>query len=105
VSVAAFVDAVNSSAHTQRHATVPVSFLRQTIPPEVWHEEAHLHTHRWEHCTPTYTQVRALLQERVYRVPIQVAETPCCNMGWFSAQRGGTQHYLQSDEKVLHFTR
>jgi len=46
-----------------------------------------------------------LLQERVYRVPIQVAEASCCNMDWISAERGGTQHYIQSDEKVMHFTR
>ena len=30
----------------------------------------------------------------------RVAEASCCNVGWISAERGGKQHYLQSDEKV-----
>jgi len=29
----------------------------------------------------------------------RVAEASCCDMGWISAEHGGTQHYLQSDEK------
>jgi len=32
----------------------------------------------------------------------RIAEASFCDI---SAQRGGTQHYLQSDEKVFHFTR
>jgi len=35
----------------------------------------------------------------------RVLEASCCDMGWISAERGGTQHYFLSDEKVLHFTR
>lgn len=29
------------------HAAVPVPVLRQAVPPEVRHEETHLHTHRY----------------------------------------------------------
>ena len=43
----AFVDAVDPPADSQRHPPFPVPLLRQTLPPEVRHEEAHLHTHRW----------------------------------------------------------
>jgi len=46
VFVAAVVDTVHSPAHSQRHKTVPVLLLRQTLPPEVRHEEAHLHPYR-----------------------------------------------------------
>jgi len=47
VDCTAVVDVVNSSVDTQWHKTVPVSFLRQTIPPEIRHEETHLHSHRY----------------------------------------------------------
>jgi len=33
----------------------------------------------------------------------RVAEASWCDMGWFSAERGGMQHYLQSDKKSLAF--
>ena len=45
------VQAVIHSLHTPAdplgHATLPMPVLWQTLPPEVRHEEAHLHPHRW----------------------------------------------------------
>jgi len=40
------VDPVNAPAHPLRHAAVPVPVLRKTVPPEVRHEETHLHPYR-----------------------------------------------------------
>ena len=40
------VDAVNTPADPLRHEAVPVPVLRQALPPEVRHEEAHVHSHR-----------------------------------------------------------
>jgi len=45
-SVSPLVDAVHAPAHPLRHATVSVPVLRQEVPPEVRHEEAHLYAHR-----------------------------------------------------------
>lgn len=44
------VNTVNTSPDTQRHTPLPVPILRQTIPPEVGHEETHLHPHRYVIC-------------------------------------------------------
>jgi len=43
----ALVHAVDSSAHSFRHAAVPLPLLRQKVPPEVRHEETHLYPHRY----------------------------------------------------------
>ena len=43
--VQALVHTVHPSADPLGHATLSVPVLRQTVPPEVRHEEAHLHTH------------------------------------------------------------
>ncbi|KAM3624610.1 uncharacterized protein V6R79_025524 [Siganus canaliculatus] len=37
---------LHSSAHTLRHPPVSLPVLWQEVPPEVGHEETHLHTHR-----------------------------------------------------------
>lgn len=39
------LDAVHTSPHPLRHETLPLPVLREEVPPEVRHEEAHLHTH------------------------------------------------------------
>lgn len=36
---------VHPSIDSQRHSAVSLSVLRQTLPPEVRHEEAHLYSH------------------------------------------------------------
>jgi len=43
----AVVDAVHAPADTHRLASVSVPVLRQTLPPEVGHEETHVHPHRY----------------------------------------------------------
>ena len=45
--VQAVVDAVDAPVDPFGHASVSVSVLRQEIPPEVGHEETHLHPHRY----------------------------------------------------------
>lgn len=42
----AFIHPVHASAHPQRHPAISLPVLWQAFPPEVRHEEAHLHTHR-----------------------------------------------------------
>jgi len=37
---------LHAPAYTFRHASLSVPVLRKTLPPEVGHEEAHLHSHR-----------------------------------------------------------
>jgi len=37
---------VHPPAHPQRHAALSLQLLRQAVPPEERHEEAHLHPHR-----------------------------------------------------------
>jgi hypothetical protein len=46
--VQAELDLVHSPPHTLGHQALPVPVLRKEVPPEVGHEEAHLHTHRSE---------------------------------------------------------
>lgn len=41
------LDAINASADTLGHKTLPLSVLRQTLSPEIRHEEAHVHPHRF----------------------------------------------------------
>lgn len=40
------LDPLDAPAHTLGHQAVPVPVLREALPPEVGHEEAHLHPHR-----------------------------------------------------------
>ena len=44
--VQTLVDAVDAPIDSLGHEALPVSVLRQTLPPKVRHEEAHLHPHR-----------------------------------------------------------
>jgi hypothetical protein len=44
--VQAELDLVHTPPHTLGHQALPVPVLRKEVPPEVGHEEAHLHTHR-----------------------------------------------------------
>ena len=46
--VQAELDLVHTPPHTLGHQALPVPVLRKEVPPEVGHEEAHLHTHRSE---------------------------------------------------------
>lgn len=39
--------AVHAPADPLGHAALPLPVLRQAVPPEVRHEEAHVHTHRF----------------------------------------------------------
>ena len=43
------LNAVHSPPDPLGHSTLSLPILRQEIPPEVGHEEAHLHTHRFVH--------------------------------------------------------
>ena len=45
--VQAVVHSLHTPADPLGHATLSVPVLWQALPPEVWHEEAHLHPHRW----------------------------------------------------------
>jgi len=38
-------DSIDTSANTFGHTTVPVSVLREAIPPEERYEETYLHSH------------------------------------------------------------
>ena len=49
-SIQALLHPVHSSAHTFRHPALSLPVLWQKVPPEVWHEETHLHTHGWVFC-------------------------------------------------------
>jgi hypothetical protein len=42
----AFLDPLNPLANPLGHQALPLPVLRQKVPPEVRHEEAHLHSHR-----------------------------------------------------------
>lgn len=42
----ALLHALHTSAHPFRHTALSVPVLREEVPPEVGHEEAHLHPHR-----------------------------------------------------------
>lgn len=46
-SLQALIHPVHSPPHPLGHAALPLPVLRQEVSPEVWHEETHLHTHRW----------------------------------------------------------
>jgi hypothetical protein len=45
--VQAVVDAVDSPADPLGHPAVSLPVLRQKVPPEIRHEETHLHPHRY----------------------------------------------------------
>ena len=58
----AIVDVVNAPADTHRLASLSVPVLWQTLPPEVRHEETHLHPHRYAtHVTLRCTNERSTL--------------------------------------------
>ena len=44
----ALLHAVHAPAHPLGHAALPVPVLREEVPPEVRHEETHVHPHRWD---------------------------------------------------------
>lgn len=49
--VQALVHTVHTPPHPLGHTALPLSVLRQEVPPEVRHEEAHFHSHRWLNTT------------------------------------------------------
>lgn len=60
------VHPVHAPAHPHRHAAVPVSVLRQAVPPEVGHEEAHVHPHRQEEAPQGGEELRHVEEVRLF---------------------------------------